>query len=146
MIHVAGGVIYHQEKGIALVNQNHDSWSFPKGHVENEESPKEAAYREIWEETGLNESHLTFIAPLGFYERMRIKKHPTDSDELRTITMYLFTTQDENLTPHSSEITGALWTPVEEVVDRLTHPRDKAFFTSIKPHIETYVSRARTTE
>jgi 8-oxo-dGTP pyrophosphatase MutT (NUDIX family) len=146
MIHVAGGVIYNPKKGIVLVNQNHDSWSLPKGHVEEHESPKEAAYREIWEETGLNESRLTFIAPLGFYERMRIKKHPGDNDELRTITMYLFTTTDEQLIPHSEEITGILWTPIAEAAERLTHPRDKEFITSIASHIETYVARASTTE
>lgn len=144
MIHVAGGVIYNPKRGIALVNQNHDSWSLPKGHVEPNEEPKDAAFREIWEEVGITQSKLNFIAPLGFYERMRIKKQPTDPDELRTITMYLFTTDEELLVPHDTSNPEARWVAINEVPRLLTHPKDKEYFTRIAPLIEKYVTRART--
>lgn len=144
MIHIAGGVIYNSKKGIALVNQNHDSWSLPKGHVEDGEEPKNTAIREIWEEIGISENKLTLIAPLGFYERMRIKKHPNDSDELRTITMYLFTTEEETLYSHSAENPEVKWAEIDDVEKILTHPKDKEFFKRIAPLIEKYVTRANT--
>ena len=33
---------------------NHGHWSFPKGHVENDESEYETAYREVKEETNID--------------------------------------------------------------------------------------------
>ncbi len=145
MIHIAGGVIYNSKKGIVVVNQNNDSWSLPKGHVEANEEPKETAIREIWEETGLSEKQLSIVAPLGFYERMRIKKKPTDKDELRMITMYLFKTDEEKLMSHNGENPEVKWVPIDEVAKILTHPKDKEFFIKIIPLINKYVGEGRPT-
>lgn len=145
MIHVAGGVIYNPNKGIVLVEQFQSSWSLPKGHVEHNESPRDTAIREIWEETGLSEEQLTCIAPLGFYERMKIKEKESDPDELRTITMYLFTTKETTLTPHDIDISEAIWLPVHEVAKKLTHEKDREYFTRITPTILKYVTGERTT-
>ena len=49
----AGGIIVNEYKEVVIVNQNHDSWSLPKGHVEDNETFLETAKREIYEETGL---------------------------------------------------------------------------------------------
>lgn len=144
MIHIAGGVIFNPKYGIAIVNQNHDSWSLPKGHVNIGEEPKETAIREIWEEVGISENKLTYIAPLGFYERMRIKKNYNDNDELRTITIYLFTTDQDSLFSHSADNPEAKWVSINEVPNVLTHEKDKEFFKRISPLIEKYVDRANT--
>lgn len=146
MIHIAGGVVYNPKHGIALVNQNHDSWSLPKGHVEEGEEPKDAATREIWEEIGISENKLKYIAPLGFYERMRIKKNHGDKDELRTITIYLFTTEEDTLYSHSTENSEVKWATIDDVKNILTHDKDKEFFKRIAPLIEKYVDRANTTK
>lgn len=140
MIHIAGGVVYNPNKGIAVVNQNNDSWSLPKGHVEIDEEPKATAIREIWEEIGVSENKLHYLAPLGFYERMRIKKNPYDKDELRMITMYLFKTEEEKLISHSTDNPVAKWVPINEVSKNLTHEKDKEFFNKITPLIEKYVA------
>ena len=34
----AGGIIVNEFKEVVIVNQNHDSWSLPKGHVEKDET------------------------------------------------------------------------------------------------------------
>ena len=43
----AGGIIMNEYNEVVIVNQNHDSWSLPKGHIDPGESPLEAALREI---------------------------------------------------------------------------------------------------
>ena len=37
-----------------LIKDSYDNWGFPKGHLEDGESPAEAATRETAEETGLD--------------------------------------------------------------------------------------------
>ena len=41
----AGGIIINSNKEAVIVNQNHDSWSLPKGHVDEGETILEAAIR-----------------------------------------------------------------------------------------------------
>lgn len=144
MIHIAGGIIYNPNLGVVIVNQNNNSWSLPKGHVERGEEPKDAAIREIWEETGIPMEKLNFLAPLGFYERMRIKLNSDDADELRTITMYLFRTDHEKLNPHDARNPEARWVNIKDVTALLTHPKDKEFFQKSIPLIEKYAARAST--
>ncbi len=38
-----------------------DYWGLPKGHIEGEESPKEAAFRELFEETGIKQEEIEVI-------------------------------------------------------------------------------------
>lgn len=144
MKHIAGGVIYNLATNkIAVVNQNNDSWSLPKGHVEANEAPRDAALREIWEETGIPHSKLTEIAPLGFYERTKIKRSPEDPDKPRTITLYLYTTTHEELAPHDAANPRAIWVDPESVSAILTHPKDKTFFDHSLPLIKRYIERVQ---
>ncbi len=39
----------------------HDGWQFPQGGVEYKESPREAAYRELYEEVGLYPHHVRLL-------------------------------------------------------------------------------------
>ena len=61
----AGGIVINDKNEVAIVNQNHDSYSLPKGHVDDNESYLEAAKREIYEETGIED--LIYIKELGKY-------------------------------------------------------------------------------
>lgn len=132
MIRVAGGVVWNKKKGVAVVAQGNDVWSLPKGHVEQGETHLEAAIREIEEETGIPSNALQFVRPLGAYKRDRIKKHPDDPNEERTITMFLFTTFTEHLAPKDPENPEACWCTIEEVEQKLTHPEDSKFFAAVK--------------
>ena len=53
----AGGVVYRREPSGAvrylLIRDPYAHWGLPKGHLEDEETPAEAALRETAEETGL---------------------------------------------------------------------------------------------
>lgn len=135
MIQIAGGVVYNPKYGIAVVNQNHNSWSLPKGHVEEGETHLEAAIREIYEETGIPKEALLFGKALGSYDRERIARNMADLPEMRTITLFLFTTEQETLSPLDPENPEAKWVPIEEVASVLTHTKDKEYFASIKSEI-----------
>jgi ADP-ribose pyrophosphatase YjhB (NUDIX family) len=135
MVQIAGGVVWNPALGVVVVNQNNDSWSLPKGHVEAGETHLEAAIREIEEETGITKENLQFISSLGTYERSQIKRDEDQPTEMRTITMFLFTTNKETLRPIDHENPEAQWVPINDVYSLLTHPKDKEFYDSIKTNI-----------
>ena len=128
MIQIAGGVVWNKNKGVVVVNQNHNSWSLPKGHVERGEETLPAAIREIREESGIPAASLTLVREIAHYTRKRMQLREGDTDELRDITLYLFTTAWEDLVPEDPENPEALWIPPDAVPDILTNPIDKLQF------------------
>lgn len=130
----AGGVVMSKKGKILLVNQRGRSWSLPKGHIEAGENAQTAAIREIEEESGIQ--RLTFIKPLGSYSRYKIGLDGRDdTSELKHIHMFLFTTDEIKLTPQDPNHPEARWLHPDDVESILTHPKDKAFYKSIRPQM-----------
>lgn len=128
----AGGVVKNKEGKILVVNQRGTSWSLPKGHIEQGEDALQASKREIQEESGITD--LTFIKELGTYDRFKIGKDGgEDTSELKTLHMFLYTTNENNLKPTDPDNPEARWVDAEHVAQLLTHPKDKEFFLKILP-------------
>ncbi len=133
----AGGVVVGRDGKMVLVEQHGNTWSLPKGGIEEGESPLEAAKREIREETGI--AQLTYVRDLGTYERYSINKAGTGELPefgLRPRTIFLFTTGETELIPQDGEVTEARFVSIDEALKLLTHPKDIAFLTSARSSIE----------
>jgi 8-oxo-dGTP pyrophosphatase MutT (NUDIX family) len=53
----SGGVVYRRERAgltFLLIRDPYRNWGLPKGHIESDETPRDAALREVCEETGLD--------------------------------------------------------------------------------------------
>ncbi len=127
---------------IALVWQNGNSWSFPKGGIDPHETPLEAAWREIREETGLSANDLQFVKELGTLVRRSIAKDGTGEDMSRppsTRTFYLFTTDKTEMKPEDAEITETRFVTIEEALTLLTHPKDRDFLESVRDTISASI-------
>ena len=130
----AGGVVIGEDGRVVVVNQNNDSWSLPKGHIDPGEDAETAAKREIAEESGVTK--LKLIKKLGVYERYkRGKDGADDTSELKTIHMFLFTTEQTTLQPTDPTNPEAIWVSINEVSQLLSHRKDKEFFEMIKPEL-----------
>lgn len=130
----AGGVVLNDKNEVLVVNQNNNSWSLPKGHIDFGESALEAAEREIYEESGV--SQLEFIKPLGSYERPKISlSGGDDPSEIKKIELFLFRTHVKRLTPVDPQNPEARWVAKDKVADLLTHPKDKAFYLGVLPEL-----------
>lgn len=126
----SGGIVLNQKGEVLVVNQNNNSWSLPKGHIDPGEDALTAAKREIYEESGIK--NLTLIKDLGSYERYRIGLDGgDDKSELKTIYIFLFKTNEKNLKPIDPGNPEARWVEKNKVAELLTHKKDKEFFLSV---------------
>ncbi len=127
----AGGVVVNAQGQVLVVNQRGNSWSLPKGHLDPGENARQAAEREIYEESGVRE--LTYVRDLGSYERPRIAKGGKGDDavEVKHLTFFLYRTTQTTLKPIDPHNPEARWVAPAEVARLLTHPLDKAFFLSV---------------
>ena len=126
-VECAGGIIINEFKEVAIVNQNYDSWSLPKGHIDIGEDPLTAAKREIYEETGIKD--LQYIKGLGSYSRYKIGLDGKDDlSELKIIHLFLFTSNQAKLVPKDPHNPFAMWANIEQVQEYLTHKEDVKFF------------------
>lgn len=76
---------YRANVGIILCNQDdrvfwakrigQDSWQFPQGGIRESESPEEALFRELHEETGLRPEDVEIIGSTRKWLRYRLPKH-----------------------------------------------------------------------
>ena len=132
----AGGIVLNPLGEVIVVNQNNDSWSLPKGHIDPGETPQQAAEREIREESGVTQ--LTYVRELGAYERYRIGKggEGEDRSDLKRIHMFLFRTLQQALKPTDPHNPEARWAPLEDVAQVLTHPKDREFFLSVQDSLK----------
>ncbi len=136
--HSSGGVVVNPKGLILVVNQNGNSWSLPKGHVDLGESTLDAAKREIYEESGVQK--LQLIKELGSYERPKISiRGGDDPSEIKRITLFLFKTTQTVLRPVDPDNPEARWVEASQVADLLTHAKDKEFFLSILPKLKDVV-------
>jgi ADP-ribose pyrophosphatase YjhB (NUDIX family) len=137
---LGGGVVLNQKNQVMVVSQQGRSWSLPKGHIDPGEDARQAAVREIEEESGVTQ--LTYLQDLGTYQRHRIGiDGGEDKSELKTIDIFLYRTNEMNLEPIDPENPEAKWLVPEDVGQILTHPKDKAFFAQVLPAIKEVIAK-----
>ncbi len=125
----AGGIVVNSQGKIILVKHVEGTWSFPKGHVNQNEDILKVALREIYEETGLTD--LELVKKFNSYERESLDMPP----EQKSILLFLFRTRQTEIKPIAPDVIEALWVEKEKVPDLLTHEKDKEFFNRIKHEI-----------
>jgi len=131
----AGGVVLNGQGSVLVVNQRGSTWSLPKGHVDPGEEPLEAAIREIREESGVSE--LQFLGSLGAFGRYKIGQDlKDDKSEWKVMLFFLFRTDQNALKPQDPHNPEARWVHPDEVAKLLTHPKDKAFYQSMRSRLK----------
>ena len=91
-------------------------WDYPKGHLEKGESDKEAAIRELREETGITRlnMHDGFEHELAYFFR-----HPRRGVVRKTVTFFLASTTQKEI-DLSHEHKAYAWLSFEDALQQLT--------------------------
>ena len=123
-----GAVIVNDGK-VLLELQTNGFWSFPKGHVELNESEIETAKRETKEETGLEINIDEKKRFVFYYEipELNIKKEAV---------LFLATTENtEGMKKQDVEISALEWVPIEKVENYFSRDPWKKVWREILPSI-----------
>lgn len=118
----AGGVIFRRSQNgkeveILLIQDAKNRWTIPKGHIEEGETAKETAEREIKEETGLQEMKvLNWLGKINFRYR-------------RGASLVLMTTEiflvkglgDTNELKPEDWMNGIKWFSAAEALDKIEY-------------------------
>ena len=118
----AGGVIVRKRGDsweVLLICDPKGKWTFPKGHLEGDESHLDTAIREIGEEVGVHD--LTYLADLTPVEYLFTR----DGLVKKTVHFFLFETNGEApLVPQLDEgITDAVWVALDEAANQIGYPK-----------------------
>lgn len=116
----SGAIVYKVEGNeikyllIMLIRGN---WGFPKGHFEGEETEKETAVREIFEETGLNvKFHDDFRETIQYFPAPFIFK---------TVIYFLAEAVTDNVKIQTDEVAEYRWATYDEAAKLITYRLQK---------------------
>ena len=120
----AGGLVVDKSGEMGLLIGRIDKrgrmlWSLPKGHIEEGESPEEAAIREVLEETGIKSAITRSLGVIDFWfmaEGKRIHK---------TVHHFLFAEKSGRLEAQVSEVDDVKWFPLDDIAKTLAYPDER---------------------
>jgi bis(5'-nucleosidyl)-tetraphosphatase len=118
---------------LLLVKHISGHWSFPKGHAEGNELPKQAAARELKEETGLDIVEFFPAYPMRDYYEFRVKSMLIK----KTVIYFLATVQGE-LKLQTEEISEASWCNFKDALNKLTFSGSIALCQRAREYLEKH--------
>jgi 8-oxo-dGTP pyrophosphatase MutT (NUDIX family) len=114
-----GLLIAHRLRSGALV------WSLPKGHIEQGETPEQAAVREVREETGIT---ARVLAPLGVTDYWFVQAQRRIH---KWVHHHVLVDPSGDLSTDDVEIEDVAWVPVDDLVGRLHHRDERSLVSTL---------------
>jgi 8-oxo-dGTP diphosphatase len=122
----AGGIVLRQEATplVAVVRlRKRNEWVLPKGKLDDGETPRDAAEREVLEETGHDVSVHEFLGTLVYESGGRFK----------VVHYWRMETGGEPAHELMDDVRAVDWLPLEAAVERLSRAYERAFLANVGP-------------
>ena len=119
-----GAIVYRKRHGnteiLLIKHVRSGCWSFPKGHMEADESEYATALREVMEETA---SRIAILS--DFRETVNYSPAP---GVMKEVVYFLAFTTEPDIRPREGEIAEVEWVPIEKAESLLPHETEKTVF------------------
>lgn len=102
-------------------------WGFPKGHAEANETPEEAAFRELKEETNLELKNFLQAEPVAEQYTFMM-----DGKRVFKRVFYFIAEVEGTIELQKQEIHDGKWVPFPDVYNQVTHQEGKALLTQVE--------------
>jgi 8-oxo-dGTP diphosphatase len=126
VIAAAGGIVVQRGEpprfAVVCLRKRGD-WVLPKGKLDAGETPREAAQREVLEETGHDTEVGEFLGTLAYEVGIRIK----------VVHYWRMEAAARPSRPLMKDITAVEWLPLDEALARLTRSHEQAFLSQVGP-------------
>lgn len=122
----AGGIVLRQAKTplVAVVRlRKRNEWVLPKGKLDDGETPREAAEREVIEETGHDVFVHEFLGTLVYDSRAGSK----------VVHYWRMEARDGPAHELMRDIRAVDWLPLDAAIDRLSRDHERAFLENVGP-------------
>jgi 8-oxo-dGTP diphosphatase len=121
----AGGIVLRPSRPplIAVVRLRKGEWVLPKGKLDDGETPRDAAEREVLEETGHDVSVHEFLGTLAYDAGGRPK----------IVHYWRMETQGRPTRDLMRDVIAVDWLPLEAAVERLSRDHERAFLANVGP-------------
>ena len=137
-VKAAGGIVKNSVGEILFIRRL-GLWDLPKGKIEENERPDEAARREVSEETGISQLSILRPLPSTFHIYADHKGHEVLKE---TSWFEMFATGNEKPLPQAEEnITAAVWLSHQQSVEAI-----KDTYASLRQLIGHYLYEDKTAE
>ncbi|WP_316213837.1 NUDIX hydrolase [Bradyrhizobium sp. SZCCHNR2032] len=123
----AGGIVLRREQPprIAVVRlRKRDEWVLPKGKLDEGETPREAAKREVLEETGHNVTVHEFLGTLVYDTGARAK----------IVHYWRMEASGAPARALMDDVRAVDWLPLDAAVERLSRDHEKTFLENVGPY------------
>ncbi len=123
------GYLVHNNKTLLIKHKYLPIWTPPAGHIELSQTPVEALFGEIQEETGIGASHLELVETQPYAKNFKRGKstalplpfdleHHAITEEHRHINLaYIVRSDTDNVEPGTGESNTFKWFAAEELRD-----------------------------
>jgi 8-oxo-dGTP diphosphatase len=122
----AGGIVTQRGAArlLAVVRlRKRNEWVLPKGKLDDGETPRAAAEREVLEETGHRVSVHEFLGTLAYDLGGRCK----------VVHYWRMEAEREQTHALMHDVTAVAWLPLDEAVERLSRSHERAFLAEVGP-------------
>ena len=142
------GIMLINDDGHVFVGQrldnNQNAWQMPQGGIDGDEDPQSAAYRELLEETGIEQENVKFLAtsskwllydlPEDLIPKLWDGKYRGQKQKW-FLFKFLGTNKDINISTENPEFSSWKWIPKENLLEEIV-PFKKSVYESVLREFE----------